>query len=696
MASRIQNGENINSQTVWNNKLFSFGFLREGYEDTTTAEEDEPDTEEPTADEETDETTAQGTTTTPDDSASNKPEVAASTTGGAADTTGGAADTTGGATGNPVSMFDKGLTSDANYKNVNLPSLDAPTRKSNSWKPPINQTYTSTPNGLNFKPGTTSDLIYSPANDKDFIQTTIAKIADIITPPPPVPLPKPTRPPESFQTNETSDDADSDSEPDTREPLSVMDGISGNKLKSSSDVPEKQKRLISSWRSWIKDTSKVSKLRKAVTVTVNSIYETFYIPELIAVGIVNPSYNLNDIKSFYSREDYVAATQNHKYDEYTQDVVTLTKQIKLFVMTAFTFFAAFNWWYLMFYTQHYLDIDEFLVVEAFTPINWILGPALGATAGLNYYLLGKRLQKKYYESTIEPIMNNKWITFTVYLLVFMGLYQKFAKSTSGSFEDIMKGEPNDFFRYVIAFGFIYYLFGVRSKAFISPFWVSLFRLSSTVGFIFSFIYVVILFILMMVMLKFSILFIMLFFMFYSYWSIIVFGGGPHHLLPNIARIIADSSETCDIPNPLNDTFINLMSWFKKNLTYILISIIYFGLIVQLMDDTSKNIIKPTVKGKCHTIYTLLLIVQICMIIWINRRKTQMVNIDDILANADKKSDTDFAWLWDNSKKVRTIFGLIWSNMTNPIFKLFQTKTPAASEPKKIVDDASNDFTNLVT
>ena len=475
-----------------------------------------------------------------------------------------------------------------------------------------------------------------------------------------------------------------------------MDGISGNKLKSSSDVPSKQKRLISSWRSWVKDTSKVSKLGKAIAVTVNSIYETFYIPELIAVGIVNPSYNLNDIKSFYSREDFVAANKKDKYDEYNQDVVTLTKQIKLFVLTAFTFFAAFNWWYLMFYTQHYLDINEFLVVEAFTPINWILGPALGATAGLNYYLLGKRLQKKYYESTIEPIVNNKWISFTVYLLIFMGLYQKFAKSTSGSFDDIMKGEPNEFFKFVVAFGFIYYLFGVQSKAFISPFWVSLFRLSSTVGFIFSFIYVVILFILMMVMLKFAILFVIVFFMFYSYWSIIVFGGGPHNLLDHIARIIADSSETCDIPNPLNDTFTNLMSWFKKNLTYILISIIYFGLIVQLMDDTSKNIINATVKSRCHGIYTLLLIVQIFMIIWINRRKTQMVNIDDILANvngADKKSDTDFAWLYENSKKVLTILGLSWSNMTSSIssFSLFQTKTPAAPATG---DDASKEFTSV--
>ena len=76
----------------------------------------------------------------------------------------------------------------------------------------------------------------------------------------------------------------------------------------------------------------------------------------------------------------------------------------------------------------------------------------------------------------------------------------------------------------------------------------------------------------------------------------------------------------------------------------------------------------------------------------------MVNVDDILANvkdANKKSDTDIAWFWDNSKKVGTILGLIWSNMTNPIFKLFQTKTPPTQETAANVSNVSNSFTGIV-
>ena len=678
MASRIQNGENINSQTVWNNKLFSFGFLREGLEgeQATPAEEDEPDTEDTPTVQETDETTTPETKTTPGDSASGKPD------GGVSDKTGGASGKTDADVVKPVSMFDKGLTSDANYKNVNLPSLDAPTRKSNSWKPPINQTYTSIPNGLNTKPGSTSDSIYSPAKDQDFIRTTIAKIADIITPPPPVPLPKPTRPPESFQTNDSSDDVDSDSELDTREPLSAMTGIGRNKLKSSIDVLAKQKRLISSWINWTKDMTKVPKFIKAIAVTMNSINESFYIPELIAVGIVNPSYNLNDIKSFYSGEDYVSATKNSKYDQYKQDVDTLTNQIKLFVITAFSFFAAFNWWYLIIYTQHYLDINDLLVVESLTPINWILGPALGAIAGLNYFLLGQRLQTKFYESTIKPIINNKWLSFTVYLLVFMGLYQQFSKYTSSSLEDVMNGESNVFFKLLVGFGCIYYLFGVKQKSFVSPFWGSLFKLTSTVGFIFSLIYLVILLILTMAMIKFSILFIILFFMFYSFWSIIYFGGGPQNLLSIISKMFADTSEISVDPNTLKDPFVKWITWFKKNLTYICIVIIYFGLIIQLMDDTSKNIVNSTVKSRCYNIYTLLLIVSIFMILWINRGSKQMESDGDVLSNVNlpinkETSDKMSADFSDNLGKVGTIFGLVWSNITNniPRFSLFTKTTP---------------------
>jgi hypothetical protein len=371
------------------------------------------------------------------------------------------------------------------------------------------------------------------------------------------------------------------------------------------------------------------------------------------------------------------------------------------VITAFSFFAVFNWWYLIVYTQHYLDINDFLVAEAYTPINWILGPALGTTAGVNYFLLGKRLQKTFYETLMEPIVNNKWISFPVFLLVFMALYQKFSKYTSASFEDVMKGEPNEFFKVLVLFGFFYYFFGVQSKALVSPFWVSIFRISTTIGFIFSFIYLVILFILMMVMLKFSILFVILFFMFYSYWSIIIFGGGPQNLLSNIIRIIADTSDTCELPNPLDDSFTNIMTWFKKNLTYILISIIYFGLIVQLMDDTSKNIVSPTVKGKCRAIYSLLLVVQIFMIIWLNRVKKAMVNIDDILENVKDNKDANGKpkdTIVGNIIKVGTIFKLLGSLAWSKITKKFSSDnslssktTSTASAPEK---SASENFSNI--
>lgn len=528
------------------------------------------------------------------------------------------------------------FTADFNYRNIELPAVVAPpTRK--SWIPPPNMWYNSLPNGLNNDPGNTSDILYSPSKDSEFIKTTIAKVADIITPPPPVPIPKPTRPVDSFGTilhfREEEEDADPLEKTNIQEPLSSIDSEESAYLKSSSDVTEKQKLLVSSWKAWGKNTSSLTKLRVAVTATVDSIYETFYIPELISLAVVNPSYNLRAHKSFYSREDFTVESPTGDYDGYSKDVTALTKQIKMFVLTAFSFFAAFNWWYVIIYTNHYLDINNFLLEEMFAPLNWVVGPALGPTAGFNYFLLGMRLKKTFYNNVINPIVENKWASFTVYLIVFMVLYRKFAKYQSQSFSDIMKGEPNDFYKTIMIFGILFYFFGIQAKGFLSPFWRNIIKLSGTFGVIILCIYLLLLFIVTMLLLKFTILFIIIYFMFYSYWSIVILGGGPQNLLTHITRIISDSTEICDVANPLNDPTIAFITWFKKNLTHIFIGTIYFALIVQLFDDVEKNMVNPTVKRQCNSIYSLLLIVQICMVIWINRQQGKFANIDDVLSNA---------------------------------------------------------------
>ena len=627
-------------QTVWKHKLFGNEPLQEGLEENNTENADEDAT--------TDNTDENKSTDNP------KPKKPKSTPGRVS--------------------FDE-LMADSNYKKVELPTVVATPQPtvSNTWKPPIRQTYNHVPNGINLQPGSTSDVFYSPSADESFVMTTIAKIADIITPPPPIPFPKPKRE-ESFQTNDTDTNSDelrspefqgvaeseersksaifrrdevsyenpripSASRPEyftIQEPLQSVIEFDDRSLKSSTDVPRKQKQLVTVWKDWGKTPANIAKLIKAMTITVNSVFETFYIPELIAVGIVNPAYNLNSHKSVYSREDFFAEkpTDSGMYGSYNNDVTTVTRQLKIFVITIFSFYAMFNWWYLIIYTNHYLDISDFLVAEPYTPINWMLGPALSPVACVNYFLLGKRLETSFYDSIIHRVVNMKWLSFTVFTILFMTLYQRFAKMQSQSFADVMKGESNESYKFLIAIGMIYYLFGVRSKAMISPFWMSMFRTTMNFSPIATFIYIIIIFILMILFLKFAAAFIIIFFMFYSYWSIAVFGGGPHKIPSIISKIITDTSDICEEPNPLNDPVTSWISWFKKHLTYILISSVYFALIIRLLDDTARNIKNNTVKGACNSIYSLLLVFQVFVIIWLNIKAPE-VDIDELIEHSKK-------------------------------------------------------------
>lgn len=471
---------------------------------------------------------------------------------------------------------DQDLKKDANYKKVSLSTI------SSNWSPPIIQTYKNIPNGLNDKTGVESDETYSPSKSKEYIYSTSAKITDILTPPPPLPIPKPVRPKESFET--------------------IQEGFS---------VPDKQKAFINAWKTW-KDSKNMNNLRTAIVETVNSVYESFYIPELIALSIVNSSYGF-PVQTVYYDESHFTESEKGRFAEYTNDVSRVTKHFNQVVLTVFSFFAAFNWWYLLIYTNHYFDIDRFLESKFFSPVIWIVGPALSPVMLLNYFILGKRLELPFYEWIVQPVIENKSLYFTLYLLVFMAIYMPMSNYYSKTMNDITHGKPNLFYKVVLGIGCLYYFFKV---AFNMNIQFNLIKLFSSFSLLL--IFVLILFIIIVLACKISVFLIIMFFTFYSYWAIIVLGGGPQNVPLNIVKMIADTTEGCEIPNPTKDIFISIKNWAKKNIANVFIFIIFFTLIVHLMADTEKKIFRPSVKDKCRTIYSFMLIGQILMVIWINK------------------------------------------------------------------------------
>ena len=447
---------------------------------------------------------------------------------------------------------------DTNYKNIQLPTIkprkNTPTEPFD-WKPSINQNYKDTPDGLNAATGKTTGIVYLPSKDAEFIETTNAKLTDVLTPSDEEPAPKPVRPVEEVKVK----------------------------------VPD----FYGSWKTFTQNPS--SENAKSLFITsVNGINDLFQIPDLIAKTIVNAGY---------SRNNGGGSGAFNNDPKYKKDYEHVKQHIQLIIMVIVSLYAAFNWWFLLFYSDHYVNLSELLKLSVFTPLIWIIEPVLNPVILLNYYLLGKRTEKEFFDTYVQFVLDNKSILFSVYLIIFNAIYRSTAEYYATTLRDIAQGKPNVFYKLVLLIGVITYMYKVVFD-------------TANIGFLHTIlsnillviVFYLILFIFVMIACNASVLFIILFFSFYSYFPLLAFNAfNPFQVFATIKRMIMDTTEVCVPENPTNDVFITIKNFFYKYSTMMYFGFLFFGLLFYLFNDT-RTFLHSEVRKICNIIYICIFLV----------------------------------------------------------------------------------------
>jgi hypothetical protein len=373
-----------------------------------------------------------------------------------------------------------------------------------------------------------------------------------------------------------------ENEPDPTAPSEKTKGKSKNAGSSSTDersANHKKYDVIRLFSNFLADQSRKNAKLLAIAI-IENIPELFFVPEIISTAIVR------------------AATPKNKRKgaDYAQNKFKLKTHFKSFLVILICLYITFNWWYLMLYTDHYIDLYSILKSPFIIPLIWIIGPVMAPFAKLNYYLLGRRLEQDYYTKNIEPMLRKKAIYLTLLLLIVITLYDRIMLMFTTNMRSLIdnKNESQMLFMMVAGVAATTFMYSVvfdeeKNSKFINK-----------VSFSLSILFYIIMFIVIMILCKGISGIILIYLLFYSFLFLLAWEGLN---TPNkIIEMIVDTTEVC-----VKDTeskFGKLKGLFYKYSFLIFIfSILVIRLIAAVLD--ARTITEKNVRVSCYALYTAL-------------------------------------------------------------------------------------------
>lgn len=478
-----------------------------------------------------------------------------------------------------------------NYSNIQIPILLVPSPSINNdttmnepftdntgrltWVNPLTNTSDEDMIGLNANETRIDYLINGKLNDLYYKNTRQRNIADRdeSTPgatngntPPTIPtIPKPSVPPEVG--GKSPGVVGKPPEVDTTNPVDEV-----YKNKTNTNISRRFNNFYA---------DKTTKNAKLLAVAIlENIPELFFVPELISVAIVRSS----------------TPKDKRNGPDYAQNKFKLTSHFKSFMVILICIYITFNWWYLMLYTDHYLDVFNILKSPFLLPLIWIIGPVMAPFAKLNYYLLGKRLEPDFYSKYIEPILRNKPIYLSLLLLIVITLYDNILKLFVTNMKSLIQNKSDTEFLFVIVamVASITYLYSVvfdeeKNTKFINK-----------VSFALSILFYIIMFIVIMILCKVISGVILIYLIFYSFLFLLFWEGVN---MPNkILEMIVDTTEVC-VKNT-DSKFGKLQNILYKYSFLIFIFAVLAIRIGHAIFD-ARTITEERVRVSCYALYTSL-------------------------------------------------------------------------------------------
>lgn len=461
---------------------------------------------------------------------------------------------------------------DFNYTNIQFPTLDVSTQSTStlSFTPKI-EPFTSTdtpkrqPHTTDTEPFVSGETTPTPFVDYDFIRPDknfergLNAIETRVNRPPVLQNTTPEPPPEEENTDNDPNEGETDT---------------NNTTKKCS--------IAGSWKTFTRNKT-LKNAKKVATCIVDNVPEMFSIPEMISKTIVQNATDKSKQKGI----------------NYAQNILKVNSHFKSFIAILLCLYITFNWWYLLLYTNHYIDIYALLKSPLFIPMIWVVGPLGTPLAALNYYLLGKRTEPEFYTKYVEPVLKNKSFYLSILFISVVLLYEPLIQLFTTNMKDILgEGDKtNPLVGIVIATAVLSFLYSVvfnteRNIQFIS-----------TVSFLIAIVAYLIMFILVILLAKPVSVLVILYVVFYSFLFLLF--AENINFVGKIIEMMSDTTEQC-LDNSSPSTVSKLMNVCYRYSFFILIFLVLFVRIVHALYDV-RTITEDRVRVSCYAIYLSLLV-----------------------------------------------------------------------------------------
>jgi hypothetical protein len=401
------------------------------------------------------------------------------------------------------------------------------------------------------------------------------------------------------------------------------------------EIGDKQKLSISAkWKTFSRNKT-VKNAKKLAASVVDNIPEMFEIPKMISKMIVKNATDKSKRKGI----------------DYAQNVLKINSHFKSFIAIILCLYITFNWWYLILYTNHYIDFYNLLKLPMFTPMIWIIGPLATPLAALNYYILGKRTEPEFYKKNIEPVLKNKSFYLSMLFILVVVMYEPIIQLFTTNMKDILgeSDKTNPLVGIVIAIAVLTFFYSVvfnteRNIQFIG-----------TVSFLVAVVSYLIMFILVIMLAKPVSFLVILYIVFYSFLFLLF--SENVNFIGKIMEMMSDTTEQC-LDNSSSYTISKLINVCYRYSFFILVFIVLFVRILHALYDV-QSITEERVRVSCYAIYLSLLIV--FMLLMGYNFIDVMTNVKQIITGEGKGDIPDNEDEFDINNPNISLFGTIVIN-----------------------------------
>jgi hypothetical protein len=343
-----------------------------------------------------------------------------------------------------------------------------------------------------------------------------------------------------------------------------------------------KRNIITKWKTFYRSKT-LKDAKKLASSVVENIPEMFEIPEAISKAIVKNATDKSKRKGI----------------DYAQNVLKVKNHFKSFIAILLCLYITFNWWYLMLYTNHYIDIYNVLQSPMFSPMIWIIGPLATPLAALNYYLLGKRTEPEFYKKYVEPVLKNKSFYLSMLFISTVVLYEPLIQLFTTNTKDLLgesdKANPLVIIVIVIAVLSFFYSVVFNTERTI--------QFIGTVSFLVAIVSYLIMFILVIMLAKPVSVLVILYIVFYSFLFLLF--SENVNFVGKIMEMMSDTTEQC-LNNSAPSTFSKLMNVCYRYSFFILVFLVLFVRIGHALYDI-QFITEERVRVSCYAIYLSILI-----------------------------------------------------------------------------------------